>query len=344
MDGHLAPVPLTALALAIGWACTGPAAAQTLPSLPGAQDVLSTATIDATPPPIGLPGAGGTLPALSPFGTLLGPGAGPELLSLLAPSQPVAGRPATFTVSASDPAGPIRGLSADFGEAQGRFGETACRRSNTRRSATLSVPYSFSRPGLHTIRLEVTAGGCGGRARATIATLSLVVGPAPARSAPRAARTPDSAVAAANCAGADRRPRASTIKAAAHATLCLIDAARVADGRSRLHTSRRLRHLATAHSRNMISHKYFDHTEPPNRTLVARLRSIHWSADAGENLGYAEGVLSTPRSLTAAWLRSSEHRANMLDRSFHYIGIGIVMGTPLVHGRRGATYTTDFGG
>jgi len=44
-------------------------------------------------------------------------------------------------------------------------------------------------------------------------------------------------------------------------------------------------------------------------------------------------------------MRSSGHRANILQRSFREIGIGIETGLPvrLSAAQSGATYTTDFG-
>jgi uncharacterized protein YkwD len=45
----------------------------------------------------------------------------------------------------------------------------------------------------------------------------------------------------------------------------------------------------------------------------------------------------------ASWMASPGHRANILKRRFHVIGIGVVDGVPVAGGGAGATYTTDFG-
>jgi uncharacterized protein YkwD len=44
-------------------------------------------------------------------------------------------------------------------------------------------------------------------------------------------------------------------------------------------------------------------------------------------------------------MHSADHRANLLDRSFSDVGIGIASGAPaeLDAGETGGTYVTDFG-
>lgn len=336
------------LALALAAASTLPGPAIAAPTaarvdLPGVQDVLSSVTVD--PPvsatdPVSLPGAVGGALSISPFGTLLGSGGGPSLLKVLVPSDPVTGLPSTFTITASDPSAPIRGVSFDFGEAGSHFGESSCRRHDTHRRGTFAVPYTFRRPGLHTIRLEIAAGSCSALARVTDATLSLLVGQGTTRTTARTT-TPDSAVATSTCNAADALVTAVTLKAARNATLCLLNAARVADGRRRLRSNRLLRRIATAHSVSMVAQDYFDHTEPPDRTLLARLQAIHWTSDAGENLGTA-GAAASPREMMQAWLQSSGHRANILYGAFRYVGVGMVTGSP--GSVAGMTVTTDFGG
>jgi uncharacterized protein YkwD len=49
---------------------------------------------------------------------------------------------------------------------------------------------------------------------------------------------------------------------------------------------------------------------------VGRYNAKYW----GENVGYA----GTLRRLVRLWLRSPDHRANLLDRHFRFVGIGIV--------------------
>ena len=40
---------------------------------------------------------------------------------------------------------------------------------------------------------------------------------------------------------------------------------------------------------------------------------------SGENVAYG---YSTPSELVAAWMNSPHHRENILDRRFHYLGVG----------------------
>jgi len=63
----------------------------------------------------------------------------------------------------------------------------------------------------------------------------------------------------------------------------------------------------------------------------------------GENIGVGGGGQGTPFSILRAWLRSPPHRRNLLDGSFREVGLGIAAGRPRRSGRRGATYTADFG-
>lgn len=334
------PLSLAVVALA----CCPAAASAQLPSATAVQDLLPTAAVTQSPAPSpGLPGLSpGT--ALTSFGTLLGGALGPTLKSVAAPAVVAAGRTVSLRVAVADDQAPLRGLSIDFGEPGGRFAESACRRGGGATGpGTFSVPYTFRTPGLHTIRLEVTSGGCAAAAGATQATLTLDVGPRPQRAAARSTDAADSAVARARCRRADSRASATKLSALRRATLCLLNAARRAQGLSRLRVNRALNRIAVGHSRDMVARGYFDHTEPPDRELYNRLRSIHWASSAGENLG-AAGPSVTARQVAAAWLQSPGHRLNILDHAFHLVGIGVVRGAPVPQGASGVTYTTDFGG
>lgn len=64
-----------------------------------------------------------------------------------------------------------------------------------------------------------------------------------------------------------------------------------------------------------------------------------WSV--GENIAYGTGTLGTPKAIVDAWMHSPGHRANILDRSFREIGLGVRLGSPV--GSDGATYVHNFG-
>jgi uncharacterized protein YkwD len=42
----------------------------------------------------------------------------------------------------------------------------------------------------------------------------------------------------------------------------------------------------------------------------------------GENIAWGTGPLASARAIFAAWLRSDDHRANILDPAFRDIGVG----------------------
>lgn len=75
-----------------------------------------------------------------------------------------------------------------------------------------------------------------------------------------------------------------------------------------------LRKLADEHSRDMARAGRIFHT----RNLSTRLRIVSWST-AGENVGAGLKL----RTLYEAFMDSAPHRANILDRDFRRVGIGV---------------------
>jgi uncharacterized protein YkwD len=150
-----------------------------------------------------------------------------------------------------------------------------------------------------------------------------------------------------SCRGADAAP--GTVKASTtrSATLCLLNRQRRRHHLPRLHASASLRGLARAYAARMIAQRFFDHTAPDGTTFLQRLAAsryahrAHHGYTGGENIGYGNQAMETPRGMVRAWMDSPPHRANILNRTFRDIGIGVVRGTPI--GVDGATYVTDFG-
>ena len=98
----------------------------------------------------------------------------------------------------------------------------------------------------------------------------------------------------------------------------------------------------------MVQHKYFAHTAPSGESFVQRIFKTDYVPPAaawllGENLAWALPAESTPRQIVRAWMRSPEHRANILTARFREIGIAIVVGAPLPGRPGAATYDTEFG-
>jgi uncharacterized protein YkwD len=156
-----------------------------------------------------------------------------------------------------------------------------------------------------------------------------------------AAIAPASASAASPCDEADGSLEQLGLPSARAATLCLLNRERVAHGLGPLHASSQLARAAQGHAADMVDRRYFAHGN-----FGARIARTGWGRHRrtytiGENLGYGSDGGATPRAIVAAWMQSAGHRANILQRRFHAIGIGIVSGTPV--GDAGATYSTDFG-
>ena len=71
----------------------------------------------------------------------------------------------------------------------------------------------------------------------------------------------------------------------------------------------------------MVDNNYFSHTSPTYGSPFDMLKSFKVSyKTAGENLA---GNSSNSSTVTA-WMNSSGHKANILNSSFNYTGIGVV--------------------
>ena len=152
------------------------------------------------------------------------------------------------------------------------------------------------------------------------------------------------------CADADAMPGQAPGDDLREATLCLMNAERAARGLGRLQAEPLLGRVAASYARQMVRGRFFDHTSPGGSTMLARIRSTSYLHDVsswsvGENLAWGSGSLATPRAAVRAWVQSAEHRANLLDRHFADVGIGVAAGAPIAldPGELGGTYVTDFG-
>jgi uncharacterized protein YkwD len=116
-----------------------------------------------------------------------------------------------------------------------------------------------------------------------------------------------------------------------------INRVRAAHGVPLLRTDARLRAAAKAHSRDMVAEGYLNHGDFGRRlqNYGVRARVI------GENVAWGQGGSVRARAIVAGWMGSSSHRANLLSRDFHRIGIGAVVGSFGGH-RRAHLVTADF--
>jgi uncharacterized protein YkwD len=156
--------------------------------------------------------------------------------------------------------------------------------------------------------------------------------------------------AAARCESADSLPGQVSADDAREATLCLMNAQRTARGLARLRAHPALEQAATRYARQMVRDQFFDHTSPGGSTMVSRIKATSYFDDVarwtvGENLAWGAGAKASPRATVDAWMRSADHRANLLDRDFLDVGIGIAAGAPteLEDDETGGTYVADFG-
>jgi uncharacterized protein YkwD len=155
-----------------------------------------------------------------------------------------------------------------------------------------------------------------------------------------------SASAAGGCGAANATASQASEGALVRATLCVLNKERARRDLRPLRLNSRLSTAARRHSRAMVRGKFFSHDSLDGASFVERIRETGYLSGAsswyvGENIAYGSGDRSSPRSIGIAWMKSPPHRANILSRSFREIGIGLAAGTPV--GRRGGTYTTDFG-
>jgi uncharacterized protein YkwD len=161
---------------------------------------------------------------------------------------------------------------------------------------------------------------------------------------------PTAARASERCDDADALPGQVSQARLRAATLCLMNAERGARGLARLQAEPALARAAGSYARLMVRERFFDHTSPGGSTMMSRIHASRYLRDVrswsvGENLAWGTGTLATPRATVRAWMRSADHRANLLDPRFRDVGIGIAEGAPEALGPNepGATYVTDFG-
>jgi uncharacterized protein YkwD len=157
-----------------------------------------------------------------------------------------------------------------------------------------------------------------------------------------------SVAAAAPCKNRNAHPAHASTATIRTATLCLLNRRRAANGARKLRHNQRLAAAARAHAADMVRRDYFDHTAPGGVSFVDRIMrqdyvSPHQGWTLGENLAWGSYQLATPKSIVRSWMHSPGHRANILNRRFREIGIGVVPGAPVPGTENAATYATSFG-
>lgn len=102
----------------------------------------------------------------------------------------------------------------------------------------------------------------------------------------------------------------------------LVNQQRVANGLSALIDNPKLDASATAKCSDMVLHNYWAHDDPVTGTTpwdFMHQQGVYFTT-AGENL--AEGHF-TSESMVTSWMNSPEHRSNILNANYHYVGYDI---------------------
>lgn len=151
------------------------------------------------------------------------------------------------------------------------------------------------------------------------------------------------------CEGADSQPGQASYAQLGRTTLCLVNRERRDRGLRALRAEKRLALAARRHAGDMVRNSYFAHNSRSGARFTSRIVKAGYLRNAsswlvGENLAWGAGSASTPRNIVRSWMNSPPHRANILNRRFRDLGMGVSAGAPVQgRGSAGATYVHDFG-
>ena len=101
----------------------------------------------------------------------------------------------------------------------------------------------------------------------------------------------------------------------------LINKQRTNNGLTALKIDNEVQRVARIKAQDMVNNNYFSHTSPTYGSPFDMLKSFKVTyKTAGENIA---GNSSNSGAITA-WMNSAGHKANILNSSFNYTGIGVV--------------------
>lgn len=104
----------------------------------------------------------------------------------------------------------------------------------------------------------------------------------------------------------------------------LINQQRANNGLAALKVDNEVQRVARIKAQDMVNNNYFSHTSPTYGSPFDMLQSFKISyKSAGENIA---GNNSNSAAVTT-WMNSSGHKANILNSSFNYTGVGVVNGS-----------------
>ena len=100
----------------------------------------------------------------------------------------------------------------------------------------------------------------------------------------------------------------------------LVNIERQKNGLTPLSEDWQLSRVARYKSEDMRDKRYFSHTSPTYGSPFDMMRAFGISyRSAGENIARGQ---QSPEAVVRAWMNSSGHRANILNKSFTHIGVG----------------------
>jgi uncharacterized protein YkwD len=124
------------------------------------------------------------------------------------------------------------------------------------------------------------------------------------------------------------------------AVLEQVNAARRKAGAQPLRASAQLDQAAQKHAEDMLARGFFAHESPEGKTVRERAREAGYDWRAiGENI--AEGQFTVDEVMDS-WMKSPDHRRNILDRGFTELGVGLALGKGK-NGERRVLWAQSFG-
>lgn len=120
------------------------------------------------------------------------------------------------------------------------------------------------------------------------------------------------------------KPTAEPVSSFEEEVVRLVNAERAKQGLAPLVHRADVKNVAEKKAMDMINSNYFSHTSPNYGSPFDMLKTFGISyRSAGENI--AKGQRS-PQEVMNAWMNSSGHRANILNRNYNGIGVGYYNG------------------
>jgi uncharacterized protein YkwD len=121
-----------------------------------------------------------------------------------------------------------------------------------------------------------------------------------------------------------------------------IDRKRAGYGLRAVHPSRPLARAADYHSADMLSANYFAHSSSNGASFYTRIHHFVRTGRVGEALGFVTRChgRGAAHLVVRMWMRSPMHRAILLTRSFHRVGVALRRGR--LGSRHACVVTADF--